>query len=170
MIYLISHEEIEQLDGDGAQIELTESANLSFAPGSWITQEALLQLRQAHRAPKALVEVSELPVFYGPLETPYRDQYASALTALCLARPDGQTIRGISYLPRYDEYWFSRDLGRCFRYGCRGEPQHFWRILGHAGDVDWLRGYWGEAYGFAEWLARWIPDVGTGVSGSSHKP
>jgi len=162
VIYLISQEEAEKTDNARSQVEMAESANLKYGLGSWITQEGLLQVRKLNPALKTLAEVEDLPVFYGPLETPYRTQYASALTALCLARPDGHTIRGISYLTPYDEYWFSRDLGRCFLYGYRGDTQRFWRVIGHSGDMEWIRGYWGGEYGFAEWLVRWIPNLGTG--------
>ena len=160
MVYLISEEQADRIAAAGIPVELTDSANPAYAPGSWVTQEALQLACSLIPDLKTLAEVDDLPVFNGPLETPGRTHYASGLTALCLARRDGQSIRGLSYLPPYDEYWFSRDLGRCFCYGRPGDAPHFWRVIGHAGDLDWLRSYWGDAYGFEAWLTLLAPGNG----------
>lgn len=154
MIYLISWDDVEKIRQEvKAQLEMWDNSNLDYDSGSWIAHDTLLQIREMGFELRTLAKVENLPVFFGPLETPYKQYYNSALTAICLSKHDGSTIRGISYLTPYDDYWFCRDLGRCFRYGYRDDPQHYWRMIGHFGDVDWLAGYWGDEYGFTEWLA-----------------
>ncbi len=153
MVYLISWGDVEKIRKTmESHLEMWDNSNFDYDLGSWITQSTLLQIGKAEIKPRILAKAENLPVFFGPLETPYKEHYTSALTAICLAKPDGSTIRGISYLTPYDDYWFCRDLGRCFRYGYRDDPQHYWRIIGHFGDVEWLLGYWGDEYGFPEWL------------------
>ncbi len=155
MVYLISWDDVEKiLEMGESRLEMWENSNLDYDLGGWITHNTLLQIRKTGLKPRILAKAENLPVFFGPLETPYKEYYCCALTAICLSRPDGSTIRGISYLTPYDDYWFCRELGRCFRYGYHDDPQHYWRVIGHFGDVDWLLGYWGEEYGFSEWLAN----------------
>jgi len=41
MVYLISEEQADRIAAAGIPVELTDSANLAYASGSWVTQEAL---------------------------------------------------------------------------------------------------------------------------------
>ncbi len=154
MIYLISWDDVEQIrKSTKYSLEIWDNFNLDYSMGGWIAHDTLSRIREIGFDPPILAEVDDLPVFFGPLETPYEEHYKSALTAICLSRPDGSTIRGVSYLLPYDDYWLCQDLGRCFRYGYRDEPQHYWRMISHFGDAEWLIGYWGNEHGFLEWLA-----------------
>lgn len=152
-VYLISYGDTRYIeDSSELQLESFENNNPDFEDGVWITGEMLAQIRQTGFEPSILARMQTIPVFYGPLQTVHRKHYDSALTAISLSRRDGSTVRGVSYLLPYDDYYFCRDLGRCFRYGYGEDPEHNWRVVGHFGDADWLEGYWGEEHNFPEWL------------------
>lgn len=127
-----------------------QNNNPQFPDGYWVSS---LSLDGLGREVLPLASYDCLPVFWGSFDGQRQEEYKLDLTALCIARSDGSSIRGVSYLEPYDDYFFCRDLGRCFRYGLDFEYSHYWRVIGHTGDIKWLVGYWGEEEPFGVWLS-----------------
>jgi hypothetical protein len=132
-------------------LEKWENANPDFAPGYWVTDEGLHILRQMLPRVDILAHRPAIPVFWGNIAPP-QPAWVDALSAICIARYDGTLIQGVSALNPFDDYRFARDLGRCFAYGLPSGGRHWWRVVGHFGDVQWLKGYWFEDEAFLGWV------------------
>lgn len=154
-VWLISEYDYQAILGDQnrrhSETRLFQNNNLQFPDGYWVSH---LLVDDLGLELQPLATYDCLPVFFGSLDSQHQDDYKLDLTALCIARSDGSSIKGVSYLEPYDDYFFCRDLGRCFRYGLDSEYSHYWRVIGHSGDVKWLSGYWGEVESFDVWLAN----------------
>ena len=131
--------------------EKWENANLDFAPGYWITDQGLRALRRMLPRVDILARGPAIPVFWGNLAHP-QPAWADALSAICIARRDGTSIKGVSALNPFDDYRFARDLGRCIAYGPPPGGSRWWRVVGHFGDVQWLKGYWFGDETFLPWV------------------
>jgi hypothetical protein len=141
-------------------LEKWENANPDFAPGYWITDPGLRALRRVLPRVDILALRPAIPVFWSELDPP-QPAWADALSAICIARYDGTSIKGISALNSFDDYRFARDLGRCFGYGPPSSGRRWWRVVGHFGDVQWLKGYWAGDETFLRWVdALQIPPAG----------
>jgi hypothetical protein len=154
IVWLISEYDYQAILGDqncsSIETRLFQNNNLQFPNGYWVSR---LLVDELGLRLQPLATYDCLPVFFGSLDSQQQDDYKLDLTALCISRSDGSSIKGVSYLEPYDDYFFCRDLGRCFRYGLDSDYSHYWRVIGHSGDIKWLSGYWGEVEPFGVWLA-----------------
>jgi len=166
-VYLISLEQVERIaqTPESFYAEAFENRNDAHPAGAWATTETLEALRAIDVEPTILEQADDLPVFHGFGSYVDTAGYVEALTAVCKARPDGDAIRGISYVGHNCESRVASALmlePEKFLYYTREPKNYLWRIVADSDDAGWCWALWEEDENFLMWLeaAGVAPDRG----------
>lgn len=143
MVYLLSEQIFEKVRG---QVSSWENQNLNFGFGCWVSEKSFQWIQEHLGEIPILASRNPLPIFFGDFSAANFD-IADDLTALCLSRADSTSLQAIVNLSAFGDYRHCMDLGRCVTYG-----GGYWHVIGHAGDLEWVQGYWSGDERFSNWL------------------